>query len=314
LIRTNAALLLEGLELHRAPPEDPTRGARAVVGTHQAPLRAANCRFRAHIWADHSSVCVFRNCECLAEQAEVGASCLPGARFIFENCLHRTGHCAISPYYDDAALHDVSIQIKRSTFVSKTTSLWFICQRPVPGPSDRSQASQPIRLEVSESIFDAPIVLAFEQSRQLLEKAAVPEPAETEAALLRLLEWRGERNVFATGSTSVWLSAEGKRQTPRGPKNLEEWKAFWGAAETDSLEGRLRFQGGDLLSRTGADLDQLTPDDFRLRPDSAGYRAGPDGKDLGADVDLVGPGPAYERWKKTPEYQQWVKETGQVKE
>jgi hypothetical protein len=24
------------------------------------------------------------------------------------------------------------------------------------------------------------------------------------------------------------------------------------------------------------------------------------------DVDLVGPGPAYERWKKTPEYQRWL--------
>jgi len=57
--------------------------------------------------------------------------------------------------------------------------------------------------------------------------------------------------------------------------------------------------------------DQITPQDFRLRPDSAGYRAGKDGKDLGADVDLVGPGPAYERWRKTPEYQQWLKESGQ---
>ena len=50
-----------------------------------------------------------------------------------------------------------------------------------------------------------------------------------------------------------------------------------------------------------------------LRHDSTGYRAGKDGKDLGADVDLVGPGPAYERWKKTLSYQQWLVETGQVK-
>src|SRR6185369_7933420 len=45
----------------------------------------------------------------------------------------------------------------------------------------------------------------------------------------------------------------------------------------------------------------------------AGYRAGKDGKDLGADVDLVGPGAAYERWKKTPAYQQWLKDTGQLR-
>ena len=42
-------------------------------------------------------------------------------------------------------------------------------------------------------------------------------------------------------------------------------------------------------------------------------RAGRDGKDLGADVDLVGPGAAYARWKNTPEYQEWLKETGQMK-
>jgi hypothetical protein len=45
--------------------------------------------------------------------------------------------------------------------------------------------------------------------------------------------------------------------------------------------------------------------------ESAGHAAGPDGKDLGADVSLVGPSPAYERWKKTPEYQEWLKITGQ---
>jgi hypothetical protein len=28
--------------------------------------------------------------------------------------------------------------------------------------------------------------------------------------------------------------------------------------------------------------------------------------------NLVSPGAAYERWKRTPEYQRWLKETGQV--
>ena len=68
-----------------------------------------------------------------------------------------------------------------------------------------------------------------------------------------------------------------------------------------------------MRSFSDAGLERVAPNGFRLRPDSAGYRAGKDGKDLGADVDLVGPGPAYERWKKMPEYQQWLKETGQAK-
>jgi hypothetical protein len=29
-------------------------------------------------------------------------------------------------------------------------------------------------------------------------------------------------------------------------------------------------------------------------------------------VDLVGPGTAYERWKQTTEYEQWLEETGQA--
>ena len=32
------------------------------------------------------------------------------------------------------------------------------------------------------------------------------------------------------------------------------------------------------------------------------------------EPDLVGPGAAYERWKKTLEYQQWLKDTGQFKD
>jgi hypothetical protein len=76
--------------------------------------------------------------------------------------------------------------------------------------------------------------------------------------------------------------------------------------------GIIRYQGGNLHARALQTPEQLTPDDFRLRPDSAGYRAGPDGKDLGADIDLVGPGEAYERWKQTPEYHQWQKETREL--
>ena len=36
-----------------------------------------------------------------------------------------------------------------------------------------------------------------------------------------------------------------------------------------------------------------------------GKGKGKDGKDLGADVDRVGPGKPYEEWKKTPEYKEW---------
>ena len=59
----------------------------------------------------------------------------------------------------------------------------------------------------------------------------------------------------------------------------------------------------------------FSPDRFNDETNAAqqAVQADTDGKNVGADVDLVGPGPAYERWKKTPEYQQWLKDSGQVK-
>ena len=109
------------------------------------------------------------------------------------------------------------------------------------------------------------------------------------------------------------ITLNGQRVYPATIKRLDEWRQFSGSAERGCIQGSVKFQGGDLLARAATAPEQLTPEDFRLRPDSAGYRAGPDGKDLGADIDLVGPGPAYERWKKTPAYQEWLSSTGQTR-
>jgi hypothetical protein len=96
-------------------------------------------------------------------------------------------------------------------------------------------------------------------------------------------------------------------------ENIAAWDRLWSIQPPGSLTGRPRFQGGDPYASAKSGSERLKPDDFRLRADSPGYRAGSDGKDLGADIDVVGPGEAYERWKKTPGYEQWLKETGQSK-
>jgi hypothetical protein len=95
-------------------------------------------------------------------------------------------------------------------------------------------------------------------------------------------------------------------------QSLDEWRRFWETAEADSLVGRVRYQGGDLRMRATASPEKLTPPNFRLQPGSLGQGSGEGKRDLGADVDLVGPGDAYERWKKTPEYRRWQDETRRV--
>lgn len=279
-----------------------------AVQSREAPLHAANCRFRTPVWSGRSPERVFRNCEFLADEALENWRFDSDAatRVAFENCVFCTKHKAISSFVDEAGPRDVSIQVKRSTFVTAQSFLFSL-----RSSSSNGEAVAPIRVEGLENIFEVPSVVGFEQTRAFLDQAALLEPAEAEGTLSRLIQWRGERNLFGTGGASIrWIVAQ-KLELPHGPKGMDEWKRFWGAAEVGSLEGQVRFQGGHLLERT--DFDQLTPDDFRLRPDSPGYRALPDGKDLGADVDLVGPGSAYERWKQTPEYQDWLKETGQLK-
>jgi hypothetical protein len=91
---------------------------------------------------------------------------------------------------------------------------------------------------------------------------------------------------------------------------VADWEQFWGLKDTGSSQGPIRFRGGDVRARAAAAPGQLTPDDLRLAPDSKGHRGGDGGRDLGADLDLVGPGAAYERWQKTPGYQEWLRIAG----
>src|SRR5262249_43556847 len=86
--------------------------------------------------------------------------------------------------------------------------------------------------------------------------------------------------------------------------SLAEWNALWKLDNTETVGGAIRFQKE--LSPQMAAPENIAPQDFRLQP------ATPANKDFGTDVDLVAPGPAYERWKATPAYQQWVKDTNQA--
>jgi len=157
----------------------------------------------------------------------------------------------------------------------------------------------------------------FNQHRIFLEQEKALSAAEAEQFLKKSLAWRGTQNLFSMGDQPLLTMGVGDKVLPLPSTlpiwTLDDWNRFWEPGKLDGKLGQARFQGGDLLGKAAANPESLTPDDFRLRSDSPGYRALPDGKDLGADVDLVGPGAAYERWKKTPEYQQWLNETMQMK-
>jgi hypothetical protein len=206
-----------------------------------------------------------------------------------------------------------TVRLTRNTFATPHQPFQIsVCADTVPGLWTDKQRVKSVELQTEGNIWDARNGLVhFLQA----PPGKILPPGEAEASLPRLLAWHGARNLYALDRPFLTLGIiPGQYPPPVNPiRSLAEWGKYWGGAEAGSIAGGPRYQGGDLLSRLTAAPEKLTAEDFRLRPDSVGYRAGKDGKDLGADVDLVGPGVAYERWKETPDYQQWLKETGQKK-
>jgi len=311
-LRSDAALVLEGLELQREPQDSHSpkgESWRAIIYS-TAPLYAANCRLllkglHACIVA-HSPIVELRNCEFLGtDVSALSGDCSVGQRWAMENCVHTGGACSFN--YVTADVNKVSIRVVHNTMVGSGGLLNAVLFREASALLT-GRPEPPVRVEAAGNLFDARgYHMNFEQSQ--------PKPlpaAEAEAALRRLLAWQGRGNLYAADRALLSLTVQWKGLEPR-VKSLADWKQFWGGAEVDSLEGRIRYQGGNLLTKLRATPEKLTPEDFRLRADSAGYKAGKDGKDLGADIDLVGPGSAYEHWKKTREYQQWLRDTEQKK-
>ncbi|HJZ58761.1 MAG TPA: hypothetical protein VKE74_27710 [Gemmataceae bacterium] len=226
-----------------------------------------------------------------------------------DNCVH-VGEFAHEIDYGGPHPAGAELRYTRNTVVATGAAVDLVLAR-VPAGQDSSV--KPMRVETSHNVFDCGAGLRCFQASAMFPSGKPLEPGEARSLLPRLLLWRDRTNVYAPAGCSVLWAADQPGATAERVAETAQWKQFWGQPDADIAEGTVRYQGGNVLFKVQSAPDQLTPEDFRLRPDSAGYRAGKDGKDLGADLDLVGPGRGYERWKKTPEYQQWLKETGQMK-
>ena len=94
---------------------------------------------------------------------------------------------------------------------------------------------------------------------------------------------------------------------------LDDWKRFWDQPGLNSVSQQPVFTAWPPGRSTLTPNWEPPPAAFRLAPGSVGKGAGPNGRDLGADVDALGPGDPYHAWRQTPAYQQWLKDTGQTK-
>jgi hypothetical protein len=316
LLVTEAALALEGIEFQLMAdlPKVDGHHRPKMIQSSNAPLYVANCKFRYEtggycLTAIRSPACVVRACEFNSGQAMALRWIPPtGGRCLIDNCILIRTH-AIALLSDRADLQDHSLRLTSNTVVGAVFPIMTI--NLLAPPNLDGVPKKPVRIESQANIFDGHAALALDQHPKENTKAL--GAADAEGLLSRLVDWQEQRNLYSPNTPFVTWFTDYLQTENHGPKSLAEWTRFWVQVDSKSLQGQVHFQGGDLLSRHAALAEQLTPEDFRLSADSAGVKAGAAGKDLGAGIDLVGPGPAYERWKKTPEYQQWLKDTGQVK-
>jgi hypothetical protein len=318
LFTTHSPLVLEGLDIREVSQRrsQPALVGRSVIYAG-ASLRVANCG----VWQEEPvlepvtlilgfSDVILRNCHFRVKTHIAGLGNDSPLRCVIDNCLGVGGaltylHCA-------HAGNEALIEFRRCSFsASQLAGVGFSV---APDPPRGMAGEKRVRFEASDNVFDMRVgMFQFEVLGQFVEKAKWQKAGDAEAVFMPLVGWSEKRNAYSPSAAAIWWSPRPGDFRPIAPGSLKDWRRRWNLTDTGSSEGAVRYHGGDLRSKAVTAPEKLTPEDFRLRPDSAGYRAGPSGKDLGADVDLVGPGPAYERWKKTPEYQQWLKDSGQLK-
>jgi hypothetical protein len=293
LIHSNSRLVLEGLELWGTRLNDAREGAwTVIVMAMPGPLHIANCR----LVRNGSHRCIqasprltrLTNCELLTGPSDdLAFEFEDQGRFTISNCILAG---PILNTYGAPGVGSVSIQVTRSTWAAYHQAFNFNLTPPTRTDEDRQSAA--VSLDVSRVVLHGMHSFVHVNRPASQSGAHAHSVEEAYTSLRRLLQWRGEYNASTPGQPLLTHRLSNQRWPEVTISDLDRWRQFWGSAERECIRGSVKFQGGDLLARAAAAPEQLTPEDFRLRPDSAGYRAGPDGEDLGADIDLVGPGPA----------------------
>jgi WD40 repeat protein len=292
LLDVYAPLTLEGLDFDRTGDHEGTTRERAALYVQNGPLRMANCRLRsgglAHylVWLRSVPQADVRNC-LFAGPARGAISVSFGSdgdRLGLTNCVFAgTGEAVQLTGEQDRQADWLRINLVHNTFSA----------RPLAWSHPFSAGLQ---VEARGNVVAGDGVIDF------LKFPRGPSWKE----LAKGVRWQGEHNLYPADRPLVALDWAPVKESA----GLDAWNGLWPKAEAGTLAAAAKFQGGDEESWQPA---MLEPDYWRLAPNSPGKGAGPGDPDLGADVDLVGPGPAYERWKQTPEYQQWLKDTAEAR-
>jgi hypothetical protein len=263
------------------------------------------------IWGHSSPTVDVRNCEIFGSRVAVETGSPKEGALSVDNCVLATSTGV--HFHHDQQVHRVDVRLTRNTFAGRVAIGLNISLVPDFFTSGSRPEDRRFGLVVENNVFAVTeCTFGVSQGAEAWRDKPVPT-GRFKTLVTDLVEWRDRPNVYPSSAPFMAMVRPGGPFEPLvGPDQLAEWRKFAGP-DASTLRGAALFAGGNVQVEAWpkAAPERVLPKHFRLLPQSPGSRAGKDGRDLGADVDLVGPGEAYERWKKTPQYQKWLEETGQ---
>lgn len=309
LLWAKAPLTLEGLEIHSFGNKHKVKESQvALVQTTQQPLRIAHCRIvvtgeLVAIQTYASPLLEVMSSEIFSQDHNsIDLGLADKVKLVVKNCT-LAGRGAIALYQNGKPCQDAEIEFTGNTFVAAEWFAWshrFFHEPMGAG----NEAFRSLSIKAVGNVFQCRRSFAgviHADAENPFRSAALCDWYRAHVA------WEGRDNLYAVQGLYL-ICHEGDKAPEKQWNALKDWNEFWKVEKGSGMEGTPLFAGGDLVERAGQDPMKLAAADFRLKQGSPGAGSGPDGENLGADVGLVGPGDAYEKWKATPGYQDWLKQ------
>jgi serine/threonine protein kinase len=321
LLLNSGKLVLEGLEFQCFCERSNDERCGLVTTSPSGSLHLAHCRFVAQSgWMPvraFSAVLDVRRCEFLISESTwqaltwnpVPSQAVPKPRASVQGCLFFCPKGSVGfRLHHPSDLSRYSLDVRQNTFRIGSPLELFLMVRPQEKDAVAA-GGKTGRVQLSANVFAGVYYIIYDYALREWNLLTGPESVDLYPLVF---DWHDQRNAYARGVPL--LSARDQPSLTTRPQrvieSLRDWQKLLGVTETSSVQGDIRFAG---LSGKETDLDAIRPAQFRLAEGSIGKKAGPDGRDLGADVDAVGPGAAYEAWKGTDDYQKWLADTGSSK-
>ncbi|MSR57288.1 MAG: hypothetical protein EXS05_06420 [Planctomycetaceae bacterium] len=276
---TGGNVALEGLRLQMEPPEIKPPVPWRAVTVKSGSLRLLNCTISE-----------------ANRRGSTGVVVETAGRTIVRNCVFSGGK---------AAIELVTNGRQELTF---DNSVAFSNAGIVVSQDSETKAPAEVALTMTNSVFqvkEAIVSPKLEGTLDVSSRLCVYQADWIGSNLLagpsdkKGRSWKGEWNVY---DVKQWVGSAGK-PAAAGIKDIKGWIKLWGGAESNSYNRVTPFAG---RKRMGDFSHDANPQDWQL--------------DLGADADtllqrarsgvdgfLAGPGAAFDQYRETIAYSDWIK-------